>query len=233
MDVDGAFMIIEIEQTASNITQRFEVFCNGDLSFTGALGNASKFQSIRMRNNHNDVVILGKYVFSNWSNYIPFKHLLGWESITRIMRCRKNEQDWGRFIFSRHALLKSFYVITGSDCVGALHAYPITRGSFEYISIYLDGEQVALVERYLTVVNHKNRYKIYLLDDYARLGDLLSFFVLYYDNWNNSHRFHMSSGTTTIKAWTFSRYEMKYEQTWREEHFPDENFFGKTKLFKE
>lgn len=41
---------------------------------------------------------------------------------------------------------------------------------------------------------------------------------------------HMSSGSVSEKAWSFSKYADKYDPKWRETHFPDENFFGKTSL---
>jgi hypothetical protein len=40
----------------------------------------------------------------------------------------------------------------------------------------------------------------------------------------------MSSSSTSEKSWSFSKYDDKYNPKWREIHFPDENFFGKTSL---
>ena len=41
---------------------------------------------------------------------------------------------------------------------------------------------------------------------------------------------HMSAGQTAAKSWSFSKYADKYNPKWRETHFPNENFFGKTSL---
>ena len=90
--------------------------------------------------------------------------------------------------------------------------------------------QIALLETYLSVNDFKYTHKLYLLDDYNQFADTLSFFVLYYVSYNFSQRFHMSSGSTSAKSWSFSKYN-KYNPKWREIHFPNENFFGKTNLF--
>ena len=111
-----------------------------------------------------------------------------------------------------------------------LYSYPVTKGSFEYVAIYNGAKQIALLEIYLTVTDFKYCYKLYLLDDFREWEMMMSFFILYYANRRFAKRFHMSKGTTCVKAWSFSKYNNQYDPQWRETHFPQENFFGKTTL---
>jgi hypothetical protein len=89
------------------------------------------------------------------------------------------------------------------------------------------------VEHYLTVVDNRERYKLYLLEEYRALGETLTLFLLYFDNWNHAERFPTVYGTRVTKAWSLSRYAHTYDPGWRAAHFPQENFFGKSRLFPE
>ena len=109
---------------------------------------------------------------------------------------------------------------------------PLCRGRFAYIPIYQDNLQIALVEHYLTTVDNRNRYKLYLLDDFARCSDELAFFTLYYDSWTRTRSASLSGEATAAVSWTLTRYARRYQPDWRQNHFPQENFFGKTSLLQ-
>ena len=226
-------MIIKIEQSRSGLSQRFEIDMDGSFAYEGALGSLSRFQEIHMQSPHGGANISGRRRISKWTQYIPFVYLFGKTSVTEVMQCRKNGADFGRFCRCRSGWLKSRYVISVPERNRTLQAYPFSRGDFEYISIYLEQEQIALIEHFLTTVDQKDRYKIYLPENFAQLGDILSLFTLYYDNENHARRYHMFCGTSVKKSWSFSRYKDKYDPAWREKHFPDETFFGRTSLFRE
>ncbi len=229
----GIVMIINIEQNRSNLSQRFEIYMDGSFAYEGNLGSLSRFQEIHMQSPRGKANISGRRRISKWTQYIPFVYLFDKTSVTEVMQCRKNGADFGRFSRCRSGWLESRYIIFSQETNRTLQAYPLCRGDFEYITIYLEQKQIALIEHYLTTVNQKDRYKIYLMENFAQLGDILSLFTLYYDNKNHARRYHMSSGISVKKSWSFSRYKDKYDPAWREKHFPDENFFGRTSLFRE
>ncbi len=219
-------MIIKISQTASSIKQSYDIESE-NFYYSGDAGSISHLQSITLSNKEN--TIKGIYTISKWVNYIPLRYLFGKVNLTRAFDLYKNDTIYGVILFSKHGFLKSFYVIALYS--GEIfHCYSLSRGSFNYISIYQGDTQIALVETYLSVNDFKYTHKLYLLDDYNQFADILSFFVLYYASYNFSQRFHMSSGSTSAKSWSFSKYNNKYNPKWRETHFPDENFFGKTSL---
>lgn len=221
-------MIIKLIQTASNIKQYYDI--EGEsFFFQGDIGNINRIQPIKMFNEN--TIIKGVFVFSRWTNYIPLRYFFGKENHTKKFKVLKNENLYGSITFSRDGFMKSCYKITlGSGDV--LHCYCRTIGSFDYVSIYHEEEQIALVETYLNTNSLKYTHKIYLLDSFNHFADILSFFVLYYANYNFVQRFHMSAGSFYGKGWSISRYNNKYNPQWREMNFPNENFFGKLNLFK-
>ena len=112
-----------------------------------------------------------------------------------------------------------------------MHCYTCVKGSFHYVSVYNGMVQIALIETYLNTTDFKYTHKLYVLEEYKRYADKLSFFVVYYASFRLIRRFHMSSGSFYVKSWSFSKYNDKYDPTWRQKNFPDENFFGKMHLF--
>ena len=219
-------MIISVKQNASNIAQKFDIFIDNCYSYSGELGSYSRFQPIRLIDKNGQSMLVGKYFFSHWTHYLPLRYLFGKVNLTKGYRCINTGNDVGTIVYSHHGFLKSFYVMTWHNEV--LYSYPVTKGSFEYVAIYNGAKQIALLEIYLTVTDFKYCYKLYLLDDFREWEMMMSFFILYYANRRFAKRFHMSKGTTCVKAWSFSKYNNQYDPQWRETHFPQENFFGKT-----
>lgn len=221
-------MIVKISQTASNIKQTFDI--ESDVFyFQGKVGQFSRFQPITLSNK--DTKMKGVYHFSEWINYIPFRWLFGKENYTKIFRLYKNENIYGSIMYSQRGFMKSFHVIT-LNSGEIFHCYCRAKGSFHYVSIYQGEKQIALIETFLNTTDYKYIHKLYVLEDYNRFADTLSFFVLYCSNYYFSKRFHMTKGSYSVKSWSFSKYNNKYDPKWRETNFPDENFFGKTSLFK-
>ncbi len=212
-------MIVKISQTASNIKQTFDIECD-NFYFPGSV---SRFQTITLSNK--ETTIKGIYNLSKWVNYIPLRWLFGEANLTRVFHLYKNENIYGSIIFSKHGFMKAFYVIA-LDTGEIFHCYSCSKGSFNYVSIYHGDKQIALIETYLNTTDYKYTHKLYILDDYEKFADTLSFFVLYYANYRFAERFHMSKGSYHEKSWSYSKYNDKYDPKWRETNFPDENFFG-------
>lgn len=217
-------MIIHIHQTTANIFQKFELFYNRAFQYYGQLGTASKYQKIEMFNEQQNQCFTADYTPSHWTNYIPLRYLFGSPNLTRGCDCKCNDVDIGFFLLSQHGYAKSFYVITHRETDSVLHVYKIAKGSFEYLCIYSGDVQIGLVECSLNRKNKCNNYKVYLLDAYQSYADLLSLFVLYYDNWNHTERFSVYIGHEYVKSFTLAGYKEKYNPNWREAHFPGEHY---------
>ena len=221
-------MIVKISQTASNIKQTFDVESDS-FYFHGELGSINQLQTITLSNK--DTTIKGIYNLSKWVNYIPFRWLFGKANLTRAFHLYKNENIYGSIVLSKHGFMKSFYVIA-LDSGEVFLCYSRSKGSFNYVSIYHADKQIALIETYLNITDYKYTHKLYILDVYDKFADTLSFFVLYYANFRFAKRLHMSQGSYYEKSWSYSKYNNKCDPKWRETNFPDENFFGRTSLFK-
>lgn len=221
-------MIIKISQTASNIKQLYDI--EGEtFYFHGEAGSVSRLQNITLSNQN--TVIRGVHHLSKWIHYIPFRYLFGKVNITRVFRLYRNDHMYGSVGFYKQGFFKDLYVIT-LDSGEDFQCYICSKGSFEYVSIYQNEKQIALVETYLSTNDYKYTHKLYLLDNYSDFADTLSFFVLYYASYRFAKRFHMSQSSVSVKSWSFSKYNNKYHPEWREMNFPNEDFFGKINLFQ-
>ena len=216
------WMIIKITQTASNIKQRYDVAAD-NLYYLGQLGSLNRRQPITL--SRENTVTKAIYSRSKWVNYIPLRYLFGFPNLTRGFALYQNDLQYGKFIFSKQNYLGGVYVIA-LDSGEVLHCYSRSVGDFNCVSIYQGDKQIALVETYLTVRDRKYTHKLYLLDAHEKLAETLSLFVLYYANYTFVKRMHMSKGIYKEKAWSYSKYNDKYDSTWRETYFPNENFFG-------
>lgn len=221
-------MIIKISQTASNVRQSYDIE-GENFYYTADAGSFSRLQPIILSGK--DTTVKGVYTPSKWVNYIPFRYLFGRENLTRAFRLYKNGTAYGSIVHADRGFLKSLYVITSADGE-VLQCYYLSRGAFDYVSVYSGDVQIALAETYLSVNDYMYTHKLYLSDAHARFADVLAFFVVYYASYRFAKRMHMSAGSVSTRSWSLSKYADKYDPAWRETHFPDENFFGKTSLTK-
>lgn len=219
-------MIVKIKQIHSNVKQQYDIESD-NFYFKGVLGNLSRLQTITMSGA--DTVIKGTYKISPWYNYIPLLHLFGITEKVRNFLLYKNENFCGSVMLLKQGIYKSCYRMELSDGK-TFSFYCRSKGSFNYVSVYYDNIQIALIETYLCVTDFKYTHKLYICDSFSAFADFLSFFVLYYAGFTFTKRFHMQVGSTYAKSWSVSRYNSKYDEKWREKNFPDDNFFGKTSL---
>lgn len=224
-------MIIKISQTASNIKQTYDIDCNGNY-YQGNAGTFSRFQPITISSNK--TTLKGVFKLSNLINYIPFRWIFGKENFSRFFKLYKDRDCCGDIIYSHHGFMKRYYKINLENGEGFC-CYTRSIKSFDYVSIYKGDCQIALLETYLNINDYKYNHKLYLLDEYKHISDILCLFALYYSSFNFSQRLHMSAGSSVnqITLWEPSRYKDKYNPEWRKTHFPNENFFGKTNLFSD
>ena len=196
--------------------------------FRGTVGNVSTLQPITLSNA--SLTVKGVHQMTDWTNYIPFRLLFGIYTVRRKFCLSRDGKLYGKILFHSSGYRIRYYEILLKDDTSFLCYYCAT-GPFHYISIYQEEKQIALVETYLSVRDYKYTHKLYLLDEFRPHAETLSFFVLYFASDRFTKRFHMTAGSVSEKNWTFSRYNDRYDADWRETHFPEENFFGKTQPF--
>ncbi len=221
-------MIVKIIQTKTNLKQEYDVE-GENFYFSGKLGSYNTRGEITLSNSK--TTINGIFCSSSLLDYIPFGWLLNGESVTRKFEIYKDGNITGNIVLFKDGFSKSFYAIT-LESGEVFHCYFLSKGDFDYVNIYEGEKQIALIETYLSVNDFKYKHKLYILDDYDKYAEVLSFFVLYYANYKFAKRFQFSKGSYYEKSWSYSEYNDKYDSKWRETNFPDENFFGKTNLFE-
>lgn len=212
--------------TYSNTKVTFSI-AGDDFYFNGKVGALSPTQKITLSNNND--TITGIYKMSNLLHYIPFWYLFGKEKLIRKFNIYKNDVLYGNVLYSAHGFLRGCYIITLNNGK-IIKCYCRSKGSFNYVSIYMGKKQIALLETCLNVDDYLYKYKLYLLEEYNALFEILSFFTLYYANYTFLKRFHFGSTSTYEKSYSFSSYNDKYSNDWREKNFPEENFYGKTNM---
>lgn len=216
-------MIIKISQTASNVKQSFDVesdnyYCKAEA------GSFSSMQGISLAGK--DIDVRGTAAIFNYRECFPFGNTFGKAVFSKAFLLYRGEEIYGSIVSVTKAPFKSFYAVTLYSGE-VLYCYCRAKGSFNYVSIYHKDKLIALVETFLCVTDCKYNHKLYLLDEYNSFADTLSLFVVYYSSHKFSQRFHMSKGSSYAKAWTFSVYNNKYDPRWRENNFPNENYFGR------
>jgi len=217
-------MIIELKQTASNIKQLFDVRYDENTYCSGQSGSYHKYENITL-SKRDRVILTGDFVLSNWKNYIPYRFLFGFSCKTRNVLIKDQSNTIGCMYHNSTGYFKHRYVISLSDGK-CFDCYYCMKERFDYVSIYEGETQIGLIETYLTVDDYKYRHKLYVLDDYSEYRDILTLFVIYYSNYTFSKRFHMTIGTHVGYGKTYSHYNRKYDPEWRENHFPEENYWG-------
>lgn len=109
-----------------------------------------------------------------------------------------------------------YYVVAIDDNIYKL--YSVSKGRFEYISIYLNDIQIGQI--CVDISKYQKRdYVIYLLDNHAALSDKLSLFALYYHSINYARRREFRYGKE--RSWSYSKTNKFYNPSWVDDNFKD------------
>jgi len=215
-------MKIQINQTKANFKSEFEIFFDDNTSYYAKASWVSRIFNCTLFDKENNLLLKTAYdVKTNWRNKIPLKWLAGSPKLSRACNLMDAENEKGVFLLSTTGFLKSFYLIAYKDMV--LRGYVVAKGATKYIALYdsQKDEQVGLVVKPLDVDNNLDKYTLYLLDDTNCDPVVLSFFVVYYDNWNCGNQGEVVLHKREIsREWSWSKYNKKYDPDWLSKHFP-------------
>ena len=143
-------MIIKATQTASNIKQEYDIYVD-DRYFKGRSGGICRFQNIYL--SRNDTVIKGSYTFPRFDPNIPFSSLLGTSAVTKRFRISRDGKNYAEVMYTTQGVCKNCYVIN-TESGKSLVLYRCFKGSFNYISVYHNEKQIALIETYLNISDY-------------------------------------------------------------------------------
>ncbi len=219
-------MVIDLQQIdASGAQQGFLLSKDRSPYCRAQVGNLNRMQGISLQFSKKEP-LCGSFEPPALKDCIPLLHWLGVERCSRRLRVETDGGTVAHFAYSRHGFCKSCYRITlsgGEEILCYLHA----SNSFSYLCFYKDGVQIALAETYLVSTNGAYNHKLYLLDEYGAHADICALLVLHHANHTLTKSLSAQNHTVYHHALSFSRYTCKFDPTWRERHFPKENFWGR------
>lgn len=214
-------MIIRIRQTENGLRLRYDIEGEGFL-FQGERGGLAPVQSIAITGQ--GVTISGTYRLPSPGSLLPLAGVFGGERRMQMYEIGRNGGVIGTAAKSLHGWGKSCYVISLNDGT-ELRCYSKRKGQFDYVAIYEGDVQIALLENFLRAMDGRHDHKLYLLEEHRSHAEVLSWFALYYA------QHEVEKNNDAVFAISFSPYDKMVDPAWREKHFPEENFFGKTKPF--
>ena len=129
------------------------------------------------------------YVDNQLEEFIPFKYLITNSQKfyqLKFINQNNNEDDVSIF-FEMKEVWNGYYVIKYKDVI--YKCFSIADGYIRHICIYKDEIQIAELLKPNVVIDGKDEYRIYLMDEYNYLSDSLSLFALYLDRteYNSSY----------------------------------------------
>lgn len=226
-------MIIEASQL-SDLDGDFEFYYDQSYTYRGQCSYSFSTKDILMHQNQ-EVRIWARHKYSTPVNYIPLIHWLG-VTKTKHKFVVYDELISIATITHQQKSHKRRYKIELTDS-DVLFVYAYIKDDFHYLSVYKSifkqEKQIALIER---LVGISCKYKLYLPDEFSDLANVLSIFMLYYENHINSFKPYfiitplgfsvITSSDFIYERFCNSKTAQTYDPTWRERHFPNENFFG-------
>ena len=210
-------MIISVRQKKTAITNKFDVFYDTNWRFEAKLGTFSGLQKIQMDNQRRDLHYILSFKFEKQLNGFadPASEAFISPGEENLLVCsyKQRTDGGGRYLVlsygERDVIIRAF-----------------ANGSFEYLTIFEGNEQIGLAEHNLTVWDNCHIYKLYIRQEYVDLADALVLAVLRHHALHFLVPFKNRRGQTRLFTRYSSASEARYEVTWLEKYFPDENFYG-------
>ena len=213
-------MIIRIHQTRGGLSPRYDIDGEG-LCLQGIRGTLP-VQPITLSGK--GMTLTGKPVLPSLLPLLPLAGLLVPGLQTRVFRLSRNGCDIGRVSRVQHGPGRVCHVIA-LDGHGELRCYDRRKGRFAYVAVCREERQIALIENYLADMDGRHDHKLYLLEEGRQAAEALAWFTLYFA------RFEIEQTGTVSASISLSPYDRLVDPAWREEHFPEENFFGRIHPF--
>ncbi len=225
-------MIIKVEQTKSNLKNRFEIKVNNELKYLAGtpwmnidmpLNIDYKRECIITKADESICYVTSYNVMENISNTaIPMKWAFTGKQRDTIFYILDNKCNiCGRFYKLTNGFLDTKYVIEYENF--ALKGYDISVGKTRNILIYKDDMQIAEIVKPLNVSNNLDCYYLFLLDEYSKLETILSFFTVFFDyrNYSNSGEGVISKEEVSVR-YTYDKNNKFYDKNWISNHFNKE-----------
>lgn len=226
-------MIIKVEQTKSNLKNKFEIKVNNELKYLAGSPwmdmsvplDIDKVRPCIITKTDETICYITSYnIIENIKNtVIPMKWVFTGEQKSIIYNIFDNENNiCGKFYKLTNGFLNTKYVIEYGNYT--LKSYDISVGKTRNILIYKDDLQIAEIIKPLSVSDNLDYYYIFLLDEYRNLETILSFFTIFFDYqiYSNSGQVVAHKEEVQIMH-TYDKNNKFYDKNWISNHFSKED----------
>lgn len=228
-------MIIKVKQTKSIGKNEFEIRVNDEVKYLAGAPWLKIEMPLRLERARKCVLTDAdeRVLFTTHYNLplniketiIPMKWVITGEQKSKIYEVFDgNGEQCGVFYKLTKGLLDSEYVIEYGDYI--LKTYDISAGKTRNVVIYKDDVQVAELVKPVNVADNLDTYYIYLLDEYAELEQILSFFAVFFDRKHYNNSGEAVKGEYVGVRYSYSKNNKFYSKKWIPEHFGGEAAFA-------
>lgn len=223
-------MVLKVEQTESKLENKFEIKLGGNVEyFAGspwidlkAPVDAENVRKSVLTDKENSVIFSTNYniVENVLNSAIPLKWVFTGNQKNNIYRIYdKNENEVGKFYELINGIADTKFVVDYNNT--HFICYDKSVGKTRHLMIYQDETQIAEIVKPLAVIDNKDCYYLYLLDEYQDFKDILLFFVIFFDYNQYANRGKVAVKSSSMRwSYTIDANEKFYDKNWIENHFP-------------
>lgn len=225
-------MIIDVKQIHTEGKNEFEIYFNGVkiyyaklpfLQINGAF-NLDNLQKITIYDTTNNIKYSSnyRYIDNQIEEIIPLKYLVtGSQKFYQLSFFNKESEI--NIYFEITGIWNNYYII---KCNSKIYkCYEIHDGRFNHICIYDEDNQVGELLKPNVIIEGKDEYRIYLLDNYKFLADAISFFALYLDRTKYNSSYLLNKSKVIKKQWSYSKTNKFYDKNWIQSNFDANTYF--------
>lgn len=226
-------MILKIKQEETSKKNKYEITNNnGEVKFIAGTPwleiqaplDVDNIRKCILSDINDSVIFSTSYnVAENVLNSaIPLKWVFTGEQKNSIYRIYdKDSNEIGKFYKLINGLVDTKFIIDYNN--SQFICYDKSVGKTRHLMLYKDEVQIAEIVKPLYVIDNKDSYYIYLLDEFNQFMDIFSFFVIFFD-YNQYSNSGQAMKTSTIKwSYTWDKNNRFYNKHWIFQHFKKED----------
>ncbi|MBQ7352224.1 MAG: hypothetical protein IJW59_05155 [Clostridia bacterium] len=225
-------MILKIRQVATSGKNKYEITSDNILEYiagspwleTQTPSNDNIIRWCILRDTYESVIFSSAYNIEE--NALDITKFLKWISTgkqkTNIYRIYdKDKNEVGQFYRLHDDILDTKFIIDYNN--SQFICYDKSVGTTRHLMIYQDELQIAEIVKPLTGLNNNDYYYIYLLDEYKQFKDILSFFVIFFDYYNQYSTHNGLKHASIEWSYSWDKNDKFYNKHWITQHFKKED----------
>ena len=229
-------MVIDVKQTVSEKKNEFEILYNNkniyraSLPFISVLGSLDleKLREIKVYDTNDNLKYTTSYNYidNQLEELIPLKYLLtGSQKFYQLKFINQNDNDEISIFFEMNEIWNGYNIIKYKDKI--YKCYSVEDGYVRHVCIYKDDVQIAELLKPNVIIDGKDEYRIYLMDEYSDLKDSLSMLSLYLDRKEYNSSYLKNESKQISKKSSYSKVNKYYNPEWLKNNFNANDYLDK------